>query len=375
MSEGKSMEAKAQDPLSTGIRNLLVNCAHCKPGQKVLVVYETEDDGYYDPRLSGDVVGVSQSLGLITETHGVPLARDVTDPDQVLAKKMHAANCTIFLARLGDQIRFRKQDASQNQIISYALDRDMLGSSFGTIDYGAFDALKHLINRAIVDADDIHVTCPAGTDFRGGGVEFGDNGDVTRKRFPVSVFTPIPTLTFSGRVAQRGFLTGTGSHYYTPWSCEIAETLFVEFEASRITGFDGFDEDVMRARQHYDFVGEKYGIDTYCVHSWHAGIHPGCAFDQAAGSYFERWSGGAFGNPRLLHFHTCGDYPPGEISLNVLDPTVRLDGVAVWENGVLHPERIAGGSALLERFPDMAEAFRNPATQVGQADCGNLRYR
>jgi hypothetical protein len=61
--------------------------------------------------------------------------------------------------------------------------------------------------------------------------------------------------------------------------------------------------------------------------------------------------------------------------LNVLDPTVRLDGVAVWEHGVLYPDRIAGGAELLAQNPDMAEAFLHPATQVGQAECGGLRYR
>lgn len=370
------MGVRGREQLQKGIHNLLVNCAKCQPGQKVLVVYETEDDGYYDPRLKHDVLDVSESLGLAAESHGVPFTKDVTDPDQTLSAKMHDANCTVFLARLGDQIRFRRQDASQSQIISYALDRDMFESPFGTADYNAFEELKHLVNRAIADAQDVHVTCPAGTDYRGSGVVFAeDGGDVTRKRFPVSVFTPIPASTFSGRIAQKGFLTGTGSHYYTPWSCEIEDTLFVNFEDSRITGFEGTEEDVARAKAHYEFVGEKYGIDTFFVHSWHAGIHPGCAYEATAGEHFERWSGGAFGNPRLLHFHTCGAYPPGEVSLNVLDPTVRLDGVAVWENGVLHPERINGGPDLLERYSDMAKVFRNPATQVGQAACGNLRFR
>lgn len=363
-----------QNPLEQGACNLLINCAGCQPGQSVLLVYETENDGYYDPDLMVAIRGVAAKLGLITHSHGVPIAHDVMDPDAVLSVKMLAADCTIFLARLGDQIRFRTKDAALNQIISYALDCEMLASPFGTVDYQAFEELKHLINDAFAEAQDIHVTCLAGTDFRGGPVYFESHGaDVTRKRFPVSVFTPVPAARFSGRVAQRGFLTGTGSNYYTPWSCEIEETLVVNFKANRITGFEGNDRDVAAARAHYQSVGDRYGLDTYFVHSWHAGIHPGCAFRHPAGAHMERWSGSAFGNPRLLHFHTCGDYPPGEISLNVLDPTVRLDGVAVWDNGILHPERIAGGAALLAAHPDMAAAFKAPATDVGQAACGNLR--
>ena len=364
-----------QDLLEQGAQNLLVNCAGCHPGQSVLFVYETENDGYYDPELLGAIGAVAEGLGLAVETHGVPVAHDVTDPDAALSERMFATDCTVFLARLGDQIRFRTKDAALNQIISYALDREMLASPFGTVDYRAFAHLKHLINEAIADAQDIHATCPAGTDFRGGPVYFQSHGaDVTRKRFPVSVFAPVPAIGFSGRVAQRGFLTGTGSNYYSPWSCGIEETLMVHFDANRITRFQGSDRDGAAATRHYQSVGDRFGLDTYFVHSWHAGIHPGCAVNAPAGAHMERWSGSAFGNPRLLHFHTCGDYPPGEISLNVLDPTVRLDGVAVWDNGVLHPERIAGGAALLAAHPQMAAVFESPATQVGQAACGNLSY-
>ena len=360
--------------LALGVRNLLLNCAKCLPGQKILLVHEIENDGYFDPALTGEIHHVAIQLGIIVENYGVPFQPNVTDPDDALVAKMSDADCTIFLARLGDQIRFRDQNAASTQIICYTLDCDMLASPFGTVNYSAFEALKHLTHAALNAAHDIHVTCPAGTDFRGGPAHIDtDCGDVTRKRFPVSVFAPVPAATFSGRVAQRGFLTGTGSNYYSPWSCEIKETVMVSFKANRITGFDGPPDCVATAKAHYESVSKKFGLDAHYVHSWHAGIHPGCEYKDPAGMFMERWSGSAFGNPRLLHFHTCGDYPPGEISLNVLDPTIRIDGVAVWEDGILHPERITGGAELLAAHPDMAATFRTPATRVGQAECGNLR--
>lgn len=364
-----------QDRISKGVRNLLINCADCKSGQKLLIVYETENDGYYDPELANDIVRVASELNLQTELYGVPILRDVCDPSPSFSAKLKTADCTLFLARMGDQLRFRQSDASMNQIISYVLNRDMLASPFGTIDYRPFEALKSLINSTIATASEIHVTCPAGTDFKGRARSFSEvNGDTTRKRFPVSVFTPIPAIDFSGRIAQKGFLTGTGSHFYSPWSCELRETLFVNFEGSKITHFEGSQQDIEAAKRHYEFVGNKYGIDTYHVHSWHAGIHAGCEYKEPAGKHFERWSGGAFGNPRILHFHTCGDYPPGEISINVLDPTVLIDGVAVWEDGKLHPEKLTGGTALLDANPEIRSVFQNPATEVGQAACGNLVY-
>jgi hypothetical protein len=364
-----------QDPVAKGAYNLLVNCAKCERGQQLLIVCETEDDGYYCPQLAQVIETVANQIGLVTETYSVPLYRDVLDPEPALTDKMNAASCTVFLARLGDQIRFRPRNTSSTQIISYVLDCDMLASTFGTIEYQAFERLKGLINTSVAGAKEIHVTCPAGTDFIGAPEGFSEQaGDTTLRRFPVSVFAPIPAMGFTGRVAQTGFLTGTGSNYYTPGSCELKQTLMVNFKNSRIVGFDGVPEDVAAAKTHYEFVGKKYGIDTYFVHSWHAGIHPGCAYNQTAASNLERWSGGAFGNPRLLHFHTCGGYPPGEISLNVIDATVRIDGVAVWENGQLFPDRVVGGTALLDTYPDMRVAFENPATQVGQAENGQLMY-
>ncbi|MDA8747954.1 hypothetical protein N9M66_07075, partial [Litoreibacter sp.] len=155
------------DRLEMGARNLLINCANCQPEQKLLIVYETENDHYFDPELAFGIEQVGRQLGLETEMFGVPLHRDVCDPDAVLAAKMEAAACTVFLARLGDQIRFRPQHASMNQIVSYVLDREMLASPFGMIDYQAFESLNTLINQAVSDAAEIHVTCPAGTDFKG----------------------------------------------------------------------------------------------------------------------------------------------------------------------------------------------------------------
>jgi hypothetical protein len=364
-----------EERLTKGARNLLLNCAKCQPGDTLLIVRETDDIGYYDPELCTAIKNVADDIGLITKMFGVPLSRDVTAPSADLEGEMGKADCTVFLARLGDQIRFRPKNSPNLQIISYALDRDMLASPFGTIDYQAFEALKEMVNMAVFQGSEIRVTCPAGTDF-GGAIATMPMSvlDTTLKRFPVSVFAPIPGEGFSGRIAQNGFLTGTGSQYYTPWSCELKETVFVNFENTRITGFEGSVDDVAAAKAHYEFVGNKYGIDTYYLHSWHAGIHPGCEFKKPAGDDFERWSGGAFGNPRILHFHTCGAYPPGEISLNILDATVCVDGVALWENGELYVSRIAGGEALLEEYPDMRAIFEKPATRVGQAENGKLMY-
>ena len=366
---------EVQGQLTKGVRNLLINCAECQSGQTVLIIYETEKDGYYDPDLARDFAKVATNLGFKPELYGVPLNKDATGLDAELSAKIEAVDCAVFLARLGDQIRFRSKTCNTTQIMSYALDHSMLGSSFGATNYQAFVSLKALVDTAVANASGIHVTCPAGTDYRGTAMDFNPrNGDTTLKRFPMSVFTPVPSKGFSGRIAQVGFLTGTGSNFYTPWSCEVKDTLFVNIEGSRIVDFEGTPRDVAKAKAHYEFVGELYDIETYGVHSWHAGIHPGLSYGQEAACHFERWSGGAFGNPRILHLHTCGGYPPGEISLNVLDPTVRLDGVPIWDEGRLIPQRLAGGAELLAKFPELKALFDHPEKAVGQASNGQLAY-
>ena len=89
------------------------------------------------------------------------------------------------------------------------------------------------------------------------------------------------------------------------------------------------------------------------------------AYDSTADADPMRWSGTAFPHPRLLHFHTCGSGPPGEISWMILDPTVVIDGVALWEHGRLHPERFERSRQVLNQFPALKAAFAAPAGPVG----------
>jgi hypothetical protein len=354
-------------------RNLFFHCAGCNPGDRVLLVHEPQTDDYYDPALVQDLAHAAEDLGLRCDSVEVPFRPSVTGLDPDLAARIGTADVTVFLARLGDQIRFRPEHAGPRQIICYALDRAMFASRFGAADVRGFERLCGLLNRTVAAASEIRVTCPLGTDFAGSTPGGTVAADTTRKRFPISIPSPIPADGFRGRVVQSGFLTGTGSSHYEPYDCPLEGLLTVSFEGTRITGFDGDARDVAAAEAHYERVGRTLGIDGTYVHSWHAGMHPGLSYAMFAGANTERWSGGAFGNPRLLHLHTCGDYPPGEICLNIVDPTVRVDGVAVWEAGRLHPERIEGGEALLAAWPDLAVLFARPSPEIGLAADGRLR--
>ncbi len=285
---------------------------------------------------------------------------------------VEGADHTLFLARLGDQLRFRAMPPGSRPIVSYALDREAFASPFGAAPYGAFVALKKTFDRLFAGAGSIRITCALGTDVEGRVREAPapegsapEPADVTIKRFPLSVFAPIEAAGFRGRVAVPHMLCGTGSRYYAPFGIRLASTLHAVIADGRLLRFEGEPTDVARAEAHHGHVAGLYGIDGGIVHSWHAGIHPGCAYIGSAHDSYERWSGSAFGNPRILHFHTCGAYAPGEICWNIIDPTVTVDGAVIWDAGRIRLEAVPGAAAVLERHPGLSALFDRPEQRIG----------
>ena len=74
-----------------------------------------------------------------------------------------------------------------------------------------------------------------------------------------------------------------------------------------------------------------------------------------------------FTNPRFLHFHTCGAYPPGEICWMVLDHTVDVDGKKLWEKGRLCTDTFDDIAACLEKWPILKDLFDAPSDSIGIA--------
>ncbi len=363
-----------QSEMRRGAENLLVTCGGLTAGDRVLVLQEDPASGYYGQCIVDAVLDCARALDIRTEQRILdfdPMGGGVS-PDLVAAMKQ--ADRTLFLSRTGDQIRFDASMAGIQPIMSYALDGDMLASGFGCANYTGFVSLKNAVNALFAQATSIRVTCALGTDFSGPGAAYPQTGasDVSVARFPMSVFAPIPSQGFSGVIYQDGFLVGTGSKFYEPYGCTLNAPVAIHFDNDRITDISGDKADVQAAKNHYETVGKMFGLDPYTMHSWHAGLHPGCTFPMAAADNFERWSGSAFGNPRLMHFHTCGHYAPGEISLNVLDPTIEVDGVAVWKDGVFDPTMVPGGAEILAEHSCIKAVFDNPAQAVGQGPSGRL---
>lgn len=354
------------DGIGRAAANMLFGCAGVQPGARLLILEESPALGHYGAGLAEGLAGAAQALGLAVERLDIGFAPEAGDPPAPVLARMGAADRILYLARLGDQMRFRPLPHADRSIVSYAVTLPAMASPFGTIPHGAMLALKAAINAAMQAAREIRVTCPLGTDLRGRmPPAAGPMADVGIRRFPMAVFAPVPMAGFAGRIALARFLVGTGSIYYEPFVHAFDGVAMVGVQGTRATGYDGPPEVVAGIRAHVAALAGRYGLDGDFVHSWHAGIHPGCAYEGRALDNPGRWTGSAFGNPRLLHVHTCGAYAPGEICWNLLDPTVTLDGVALWSEGRLHPDRIRGGAAVLDACPELAALFAQPATAVG----------
>jgi hypothetical protein len=351
--------------LEQGALNLLGAAGPLPARARVLICHEPAEAGYYAPELTAAIAGAAERAGHHPVLREVPFRPLATTLPDGLATAMARADLTVFVARIGDQMRFAEMPEGSRAVITYALDPEALASTFGTLPHRDLVALKAALDSHLAAARDIRVTCPAGSAFSGRPGPPETAAEVGLARFPMSVMRPIRADGFSGRVALPGFLLGTGSRYYAPYRVDFDGPLAATFEAGRLTGFEGAASDRARAEAHYDHVAALFGIDRDAVHSWHAGIHPGCAFPGDARTDPVRWGGSAFGNPRILHFHTCGAYPPGEICWNVLDATVTVDGVALWQGGRFQPAALPGAAEILDRAPALARAFANPARAVG----------
>lgn len=353
---------------SLGAKNLLVNCAEAKPGDRLLIAYEPSAHGYFDDDAHDCVAREAARIGLAVDAVDVGFDADNPRLSEELRQRMQGFDIILFLARLGDQLRFSDMPPGKKVIVSFALNAHLLGTGFGNAHHAAFLDLKNEANSVISRADEVRITCPAGSDVVGrSDIVLDPESDTTIMRFPMSVFTPVPATGFSGRIALPGFLTGTGSRYYDDYTVEFDGPVHALLSDGRLAGFEGDPLDVDRANAHYDRVSRLFGIDRNFVHSWHAGIHPGCGFPWDARSGYERWGGVAFGNPRILHFHTCGAYAPGEISWNVIDPTIEVDGVKYWERGIFRAEILPGGVGVLSRYPCAASLFKHPDRDIGMS--------
>lgn len=353
--------------LDAGADNLLLNCVAIQPGDRLLIVREDSRHGYYDCTVSAFVADRARVLGLAVEEVEVGAPGVDRDLPADLLARMAMVDHTVFFARIGDQLRFDGLPGRGTKTIVYAYDVACLGSGFGTTSHTLMREIKAYIEQQLAQANSIRVICPLGTDLVGRPVGFTDDdvGDVKVSRFPMTVFKPVPASDFSGRIALSRWLIGSGSRYYQPFEARLDETVFAIIDHGCVIDFEGPEAVVAKVREHHIRVGEMFGIDPFLVHSWHAGIHPRTFYPLPADHNPARWSALAFGSPRYLHFHVCGNEPPGEICWTVIDPTITLDGMPAWQEGRFVLAESQEAKAIIQRYPDGPAAFTQPLPAIG----------
>lgn len=351
--------------MSKGAQNLLINCAALKPTETLLIISEDPKFGWYDAAAPNAIAKEAIKMG-ITPTR-IYVGEPDNEPTPEIDAAIDAHDCTIYFARIGDQDRFGEIGPGKKSVMCYIRDIDMLSSSYGQTAYGASVAIKQAVNDIMLSARNIEITCPAGTKCWGSATDISRDlqVDVSVHRFPLGVPMPMEANNFSGRVAITHFLSPTGSKTYDPPSIKLDQTVFVDFTNGRIDDFSGNEIDVAHVKQQYAMVADKFGIDADFVHSWHAGIHPGCDYKYEAKDDPDRWSNTVFTNPRVLHFHTCGAYAPGEICWMIFDHTVCVDGVNLWEGGRLCLDNFPQTKACIINWPELVELCKNPAQRIG----------
>ena len=342
--------------LSKAAHNLLIDCAGLTQSDSLLIVREQESLGWYKNDISEYILKSAEKIGINASLHEVGPPEISQSKD--FFEKLNQFNCVIFFARLGDQNRFEEKGFTTKRVMSYVRDCNSLASIFGTLDYNLNILVKDEIDKLIQDSNKVKISCPLGTNLTGDIIlDNSATKEVSVLRFPILVTKPVAARSFSGQVVLNNYLTSTGSRVYKPNFIKIKSEATILIENGKITDILGNPEDVNNIYSHYNFVSQKFSIDKNAVHSWHPGIHPGTEDNNFYRHDPDKWSNTVFGQPKYLHFHTCGNYAPGEICWMIPNHTILIDAKPLWKNGKLMLKDFEQTKNLLKKYPSLRKVF------------------
>ena len=351
---------------NAGARNLLQNCVGLEQGQTLLLIEEDQEIDYFDNATADVIAAQARQMGATVLTLATPRAEGPDDVPPAVTSAMQHVDHTVFLNRIGDQLRFRSLPGDGTKTMVYTLDLDTLASRAAGYDHGFMTRMVALFNEALDSKKRWRVTCPAGTDVEGvmpvQSAATNAGGGFAVKLFPMSVHKPIPADTMNGQIVLQRWITGTNTHAYSPEVHYLNTPVTVHVKDGFAVDITGHQADVDAFRAHGKMVADKFDLNETLIHSWHCGLNPGTGYFAKAKDDPVRWNGMIFGSPRHLHFHTCGDYPPGEINWHVIDPTVTFDDDVFLDSGEVAFFHTAAAQALLAEFeltPDAMKTHRD----------------
>jgi hypothetical protein len=346
------------DDPATGAKNLLENCIGLQAGETVVLVCEAPGTGHYDPAVGDLVAEVARDMDAqVTQLHISQINGPEDFPDSV-SNAMQVSDHAIFFSQAGDQVRFCETPGKSTKTMTYTLDMELLGSPFGTVHHGLMKDLAALLRAKWAKGGDWVVTCPMGTNLNGHldarPLEVEDRNSFTIGLFPFGILPPIDAATMSGTAATK-WVMSTQNRRYEPNGMVLDDPAVLHIESGRITNFSGPQAETVR--QHYDHVAGLFDIDPNFVHSWHTGHHPKTHYTDHVADDMTRWGTVTFNSPRYTHLHTCGNYPPGEIAIIVIDATITLDGEPLWQDGRFVFTDQPEAQSLLSKYPGYEDAY------------------
>ena len=345
--------------IAKGAKNILENCADLSKNQTLLIISEDPVLGWYKKDITDALAEEAKGMGIKTTI--LEVGGPQNDSKSTLTEVIDDFDCTIFFARIGDQDRFDQSSFNTKRVMSYVRSAENLASKFGCTHHQALIELKKAINTIFSKGGNVKITCPLGTNISGElpKLKIDESKDVGVIRFPMLVPTPISAKSFSGKVALSKYLTPTGSKVYDPPNLELKKDIFSIVERGKISDFEGDEETINRVKNHYSDISKMFNIEKYNIDSWHAGIHPGTYYDFPIEDDPDRWSNTIFGSPKFLHFHTCGDYAPGEICWMVENHSIIIDGEHLWKDGLLVANNFIETKDCIDKWVDLKELFIN----------------
>ena len=92
--------------IEQGAENLLVNGASVRGNDRLLIVREEPGLGYYDEEIVSAIAVAGRRLGAAVTVVEAPFDPQASELPAEVRDAMAGADRTVFLARIGDQLRF-----------------------------------------------------------------------------------------------------------------------------------------------------------------------------------------------------------------------------------------------------------------------------
>ena len=151
----------------------------------------------------------------------------------------------------------------------------------------------------------------------------------------------------------------SGSSFYYPSNIKLNEKVKFYIKNGHIQSVIGNEKDVCNIKRHYDYVSNKFKTKRDIVHSLHCGIHNGLLSESIKLNNPDYWSNTVFAHPNYLHFHTCGDYAPGEICWILKNQTIRVDDLNLWQNGNIMYNNFPSLMKCTDKWPELLTLLKN----------------